>query len=48
MADKLMYIPNDDTPYCKLQLLVEMFSTQLYEPTKQNTLIFSKDVKRTN
>ena len=28
LADKLMYIPNDDTqnnPFCRLQLVVEMF-----------------------
>ena len=37
MADKFMYIPNDDTqnyPFCKIQLMVETFG-QLNEPTNQ-------------
>ena len=39
MADKLMYIPNDDTqnyPLCRLKLLVEKF--ELNKPTNQNSL----------
>ena len=39
MADKLLYISNDYTqnnPYCRLQLMVETFDTQLHEPTNQN------------
>ena len=38
MADKLMYIPNDDTqgyPFCRLQLEVKAFGTQINEPTNQ-------------
>ena len=39
MADKFMYIPNDDTqnhPLCILQLVVETFKhTQLNEPRKK-------------
>ena len=43
MADKLMYIPNDDTqnyPLCRLQLVIEKFghSSQLNEPTNQNSI----------
>ena len=41
MADKVMYIPNDDTqnyPFCRLQLVVETLDTQLNEPTNQNPL----------
>ena len=37
MADKLIYIPNEDTqnyPFCRLLLVVE---TQLNEPTKHNS-----------
>ena len=45
MADKLMYIPNDDTKnytFCRFKLVVE---TQLNEPTNQNSM---KVVKSTN
>ena len=38
MADKLMYIPNDDTqnyPFCRLQLLVKMFGHSTFR-TKQS------------
>ena len=41
MADKLMYIPNDDTQnytFRRLNLLVETFKTQLNEPTNQSPL----------
>ena len=41
MADKWMYIPNDDSqnyPFCRLQLVVESFYTQLGKPTNQNLL----------
>ena len=33
MADKLMYIPNDDTqsyPFCRLQLVVDTFGHSTY------------------
>ena len=45
MADKLMYIFNDNTqnyPFCRLQLLVKRLDTQLNEPTNQN----STDVRK--
>ena len=43
MADKIKYIPNDDTqnyPFCSLKLFVETFelNTQLNEWIKQNSL----------
>ena len=44
MADKLMYIPNDDAQnyhFCRLH-------TQLNEPTKQNLTKVLKVVKPTN
>ena len=37
MADKLMYIPSDDTknyPFCRFQLEVERLNTQINEPIK--------------
>ena len=35
MADKLMYIPNNENyPICSLKLLVETFNTQLNEVLK--------------
>ena len=46
MADKLMYILNDDTqnyPFFRLKLVVET----LNDPTNQNTLKFPKVVKPT-
>ena len=46
MADKLMYIPDDDTqnyPFCRLQLLgLKRWDIQLNEPTNQNLIIVSK------
>ena len=51
MADTLIYIPNDDTQnnlFCRLQLLVETFDTQLNEPTNQYSMKVSKVVKPTN
>ena len=36
MADKLMYIPNDNThnyPFCRLKLVVEMFEHSTSEST---------------
>ena len=41
MADKLIYIPNDDTqnfPFSRLQLVVKTFDTQINEPTNQSSL----------
>ena len=38
MADKLMYIPNDESqnyPFIRLQLVGETFDAQLNEPTNQ-------------
>ena len=49
MADKLMYIPKDDTtnyPFCILQVVVETFG--LNEPTNQNSIKVPKVVKATN
>ena len=46
MADRLMYIPNDETqnyPFCRLQLVVA-----LNEPTNQNSMKVLKVVKPTN
>ena len=48
MADKLMYMPNNDTQkytFCRLKLVVE---TQLNEPTNQNPLKVPIIVKPTN
>ena len=42
MADKLIFIPNDDTqiyPFCRLQLVVERLHTQLNEQTNQNSIV---------
>ena len=50
MADKLMYIPNDDTqkyPFCRLQWLKRL-DTQLNKQTNQNSLKVLKVVKTTN
>ena len=51
MADKLKYIPNDDTQnyhFCRLQLVVETRNTQLNEPTIRYTIKVSKVAKPTN
>ena len=53
MADKLMYIPNYDTPnhsFSRLHLVVETLDTQLIEPTNQNSItqIFILDFKKNN
>ena len=42
MADKLMYIQNDDTQtyhFCKLQFVIKHLNTQLNETTNQNSLL---------
>ena len=49
VADKFIYIPNDDTenyPFCRLQL--ETCSYQLYEPTNQNSIKVLNVVRPTN
>ena len=49
MADKLMYIPNDDTqkyPFCRLEL--NYLSTQLKKLTNQNFKKVPKVVRLTN
>ena len=41
MADKLMYIPKDDTqnyPLCRLQFVVKTSEQTLNEPTNQNSI----------
>ena len=50
MADKLIFIPNDDTQnslFCKLQLLKRL-DTQLHESANQNSLKVPKVDKSTN
>ena len=45
MADKSMYIPNDDTqnyPFFRLKIVVESSDTELDEPTNQNSIKISK------
>ena len=45
MADKLMYIPNDD-PFCTLKLSVKTFkNTQLNKLTNQNSVKVPQVVK---
>ena len=49
MADKSMYIHNDDTQnyhFCILELVVETF--KLNKPTNQNSVKVHKDIKPTN
>ena len=49
MAEKFMYIPNDDNQnyhFCKLQLVVE--TSGLNEPTNQNSIKKTKVIKLTN
>ena len=41
MADKLIYIPYDDTQnytFCRLKLVIETFEHELKERTNQNSL----------
>ncbi len=45
MAEKLIYITNDDTQtFCRLQLVVEHLNTQLneHEQTNKNSIEFPK------
>ena len=50
MANKLFYVPSDDTlnyPFCKLKLVVERLDTQLNETTNQNSpKLFSQRVRK--
>ena len=51
MADKLMYIPNNDTqnyPFCRLQLVVKTFGNTIKEPTNKNSKKVPKVIKPTN
>ena len=51
MADKLMYIPNDDTqtyPFCRLQYRLKRLDFQLNEPANQNSIKGTKVFKPTN
>ena len=51
MADKFMYIPNDDTlnyHICRLQLVVKTFRHSINEPTNKNLIKVPKVVKSTN
>ena len=51
MADKLMYIPNDDTQnyhFGRLQSVVETFGTQLNESTNHNSMKVPKVDKLMN
>ena len=46
-----MYIPNNDAqnkPYCRLQLVVECYDTQIDELTNQNLMKVLKVVKPMN
>ena len=50
MADKLMFISNDDTQInsiCRLQLVVEMFDTQINEPSNQVFKVVKPSNKKT-
>ena len=51
MADKLMYILNDNTqnyPFRKLNFRLKRMDTKFYKQTNQNSLNFPKFVKPTN
>ena len=51
MADKIVYILNYETQnctYCRLQLVVEMFGSQLNKQINQNAMKVPKVVKPTN
>ena len=51
MADKLMYIPNDDTqnyPYIDYNQLLKKLDTQPNEKTNKSSIRVSKAVKPTN
>ena len=51
MANKLMYIPNDDTQnnhFCRLQLMVETFEHLTKWTNQSNLLKVSKVVKAMN
>ncbi len=43
MADKLLYIPNDDTQnYPYYRLILERLNAQLHKPTNQNSVKIPK------
>ena len=55
MADKSMYLPNDDTqnyPFCRLELVIETLETQLNESTNHNSLkspkVLSQRIRKRN
>ena len=51
MVNKLIFTHNDDTQnnaFCRLQLVVETFNTQLNETTNQNALKVPKVIKPIN
>ena len=51
MADKLMYVPNDDkqiAPFVYYNQWLKRLDTQLNEPNNQNSIKFPKVVETTN
>ena len=45
MADKMLYIPNDDkqnAPFCRLQLIVQTFGHSINKPANQNSIKIPK------
>ena len=49
MADKLMYIPKDETqnyPFCRSQLVVQTFGSLSWKPTNRNLIKVPKVVKQ--
>ena len=48
MADKLMYIPNDDTQNCRLKLVVETFKHLTYYTNQSQFTQVPKVVNPTN
>ena len=51
MAEKFMYIPNDDIkyyPFYRSELVIETIDTQLQEPINQNSIKLPKIVMPTN
>ena len=51
MADKLMYIPNDDTynnPFCRLQIVVETYGHSILKTNKSKFIKSPKVDKPTN
>ena len=51
MEDKLMHVQNDDkqnTPFCRVKVLIEKFKHCKFEPTNQNLIKVNKVFKPTN